>query len=85
MWNGDVDCKLHVLVYHSSKMYLINYANQLYQPNSQPNENAGNGIPQNLNNTFHGLINFSEPCVLYIGQAYRYPPNVALHLLFHQI
>jgi hypothetical protein len=26
-----------------------------------------------------------EPCVLYIGQAYRYPPDVAFYIFFQQI
>ena len=25
-------------------------------------------------------INLQEPCVLYIGRAYRYPPNVAFYI-----
>ena len=27
-------------------------------------------------------INLQEPCVLYIGRAYRYPPDVAFYTLF---
>ena len=27
----------------------------------------------------------SEPCVLYIGRVYRYPPNVAFYIFFQQI
>jgi hypothetical protein len=28
------------------------------------------------------VINLYEPCVLYIGRAYRYPPDVAFHIHF---
>jgi len=27
-------------------------------------------------------INLQEPCVLYIGRAYRYPPDVAFYIFF---
>jgi hypothetical protein len=27
-------------------------------------------------------INFQEPCVLYIGRAFRYPPEVAFYIFF---
>jgi hypothetical protein len=27
-------------------------------------------------------INLKEPCVLYIGRAYRYPPNVGFYIFF---
>jgi hypothetical protein len=27
-------------------------------------------------------INLQEPCVLYKGRAYRYPPDVAFHIFF---
>jgi len=30
-------------------------------------------------------INLQEPCVLYIGRAYCYPPNVAFYIFFQQI
>jgi hypothetical protein len=29
--------------------------------------------------------NLQEPCVLYIGRAYRYPPDVAFYIYFQQI
>jgi hypothetical protein len=28
------------------------------------------------------LVNLQEPCVLYIGWTYRYPPNVAFYIYF---
>ena len=28
------------------------------------------------------FINLQEPCVLYIGRAYRYPPDVAFYIYF---
>ena len=28
------------------------------------------------------VFNLSEPCVLYIGRAYRYPPNVPFYIFF---
>jgi hypothetical protein len=28
------------------------------------------------------LLNLSEPCVLYIGRAYRYSPNVTFYIYF---
>jgi len=28
------------------------------------------------------MLNLKEPCVLYIGRAYRYPPNVAFYIFF---
>ena len=28
------------------------------------------------------IINLYEPCVLYIGRAYRYPPDVAFYIFF---
>jgi hypothetical protein len=28
------------------------------------------------------IFNLKEPCVLYIGQAYRYLPNVAFYIYF---
>jgi hypothetical protein len=28
------------------------------------------------------FINLQEPCVLYAGQAYRYPPDVAFYIYF---
>ena len=31
------------------------------------------------------FVNLSEPCVLYIGRAYRYPPNVAFYIFFQQL
>jgi hypothetical protein len=31
---------------------------------------------------FRELINLEEPCVLYIGPAYRYPPEVAFYIYF---
>jgi hypothetical protein len=27
-------------------------------------------------------FNLQEPCVLYIGRAYRYPPDVAFYIFF---
>ena len=30
------------------------------------------------------FINLFEPCVLYIGRAYRYPPDVAFYINFFQ-
>jgi hypothetical protein len=27
-------------------------------------------------------FNLKEPCVLYIGRAYRFPPNVAFYIFF---
>jgi hypothetical protein len=30
-------------------------------------------------------INLKEPFVLYIGRAYRYPPDVAFYIFFQQI
>jgi hypothetical protein len=30
-------------------------------------------------------LTFKEPCVLDIGQAYRYPPDVAFYIFFQQI
>ena len=27
-------------------------------------------------------VNLQEPCVLYVGRAYRYPPNVAFYIFF---
>jgi hypothetical protein len=30
-------------------------------------------------------INLKEPCVLYIGQAHRYPPNTPFYIFFQQI
>jgi hypothetical protein len=30
-------------------------------------------------------INLQEQCVLYIGQAYRYPPDVAFYVFFQQL
>ena len=29
-------------------------------------------------------FNLQEPCVLYIGRAYRYPPDVAFYIYFFQ-
>jgi hypothetical protein len=31
------------------------------------------------------LLNLYEPCVLYIGQAHRYPPNTPFYVFFQQI
>ena len=31
------------------------------------------------------VVNFYEPCVLYIGRAYRYPQNVAFYIFFQQL
>jgi hypothetical protein len=28
------------------------------------------------------VLNLQVPCVLYIGRAYRYPPDVAFHIFF---
>jgi len=28
------------------------------------------------------IINLYEPCVLYVGRAYRYPPDVAFYIFF---
>ena len=28
------------------------------------------------------FVNLQEPCVLYIGRAYRYPPDVAFYVFF---
>jgi len=28
------------------------------------------------------LLNLKEPCVLYIGRVYRYPPDVAFYIFF---
>ena len=36
-------------------------------------------------NLYDSGFNLSEPCVLYIGWAYRYPPDVAFHILFSTI
>jgi hypothetical protein len=30
-------------------------------------------------------VSLYEPCVLYIGRSYRYPPNVAFYIYFQQI
>jgi hypothetical protein len=30
-------------------------------------------------------LNLQEPCVVYIGRAYRYSPDVAFYILFQQI
>jgi hypothetical protein len=30
-------------------------------------------------------INLQEPCVLYIGQAHRYPPNTPFYIFLQQI
>jgi hypothetical protein len=39
-----------------------------------------------LNNLFRTyFFNLQEPCVLYIGRAYRYPLNVAFYIFFQQI
>jgi len=37
-------------------------------------------MPWALNNK--GIVNLYEPCVLYIGRAYRYPPDVAFYIFF---
>jgi hypothetical protein len=31
------------------------------------------------------VINLQEPCILYIGQAYRLPPDIALYIYFQQM
>jgi hypothetical protein len=31
------------------------------------------------------VLNLQESCVLYIGRAYRYPPDVAFHIFFQQL
>jgi hypothetical protein len=31
-----------------------------------------------------GSVNLKEPCVLYIGQASRYPPNTPFYIFFQQ-
>jgi hypothetical protein len=36
-------------------------------------------------NANHYLFNLSEPCVLHMGRAYRYPPDVAFYIFFQQI
>ena len=30
----------------------------------------------------YSCLNFQEPCVLYMGRAYRYPPDVAFYIFF---
>jgi hypothetical protein len=42
--------------------------------------NSVNIFPVNPSSTAY--LNISEPCVLCIGRAYCYPPNVAFHILF---
>jgi hypothetical protein len=32
-----------------------------------------------------GSINLEEPCVLYLGQAHRYPPTTPFYVFFQQI
>jgi MFS-type transporter involved in bile tolerance (Atg22 family) len=38
-----------------------------------------------LGPTLIEYLTFKEPCVLYIGRPYRYPPNVAFYIFFQQI
>jgi hypothetical protein len=65
--------------YHQVGVPILNL--QTLRHKSHFNPPYGNTIP--ISDSFSSNpFNLKEPCVLYIGRAYRYPPDVSFYILF---
>jgi hypothetical protein len=55
------------------------------QRRSSAASTEGMNVSDEVGLTHTNLFNLYEPCVLYIGQAHRYPPNTPFYIFFQQI
>jgi hypothetical protein len=44
-----------------------------------------NNFQKELKAQLISQVNLQEPCILYMGRVYRYPPDVAFYIFFQQI
>jgi hypothetical protein len=52
---------------------IIIHSNKSYQPDAS------------ISQIYCSSFNLYEPCVLYVGRGYRYPPDVAFYIFFQQL
>jgi hypothetical protein len=75
-------CRLHFL---RSAVLFLSFEGNVLEYNSR-----AESLNMSYTTLFRFLVicdifNLQEPCILYIGRAYRYPPNVEFYIFFQQL